>query len=161
VVPSYPRVFSALLSLLASIAVTEASDAEAVVGIATGGLPWATGLALILGLPLGHVRREKKGHGTSRLVEGRLRGCSILVDDVATTGESLTRAIEALRESGAKPCYALVVVDREQGAAERITRLGARLLRVATLREILQGAAEEGIVEEAEAQRVIRELYGA
>ena len=161
VVPSRPRVFRALLSLLSSLAVTEAGDAEAVVGVATGGLPWATGLALVLGLPLAYVRAERKGHGTSRVVEGEVGGCALLVDDVATTGGSLARAAEAVRSAGARPCYALVVIDREQGAAERLGALGTRLLRVATLREVLMGAAEEGIISGEEALRVINELYGA
>ncbi len=161
IVPSYPKVFRTVLSLLASVAATEAGDAEAVVGVATGGVPWATGVAYLLGLPLGYVRPERKGHGTGRLVEGDIRGCTLVVDDVATTGGSLARAVEALRGIGARPCYALVVVDREQGAGERLAGLGARLLRVTTLRELLLGAAEEGIVSRDKALRVISELYGA
>lgn len=161
IVPSRPRVFRALLSLLASIVVMEASGVEAVVGVATGGLPWATGLALLLDLPMAYVRGERKGYGTGRVVEGEVSGCVVVVDDVATTGASLARAVEAVERAGARPCYAAVVIDREQGAAERLAGLGVRLLRVATLREVLMGAAEEGIVSREEALRVINELYGA
>ncbi|BEP17389.1 orotate phosphoribosyltransferase [Pyrofollis japonicus] len=160
IVPSFPDVFRRVLAMLSGLVASEAGDAETIVGVATGGLPWATGVALSLGLPLAYVRSEKKGYGTGRRVEGVVRGCSVIVDDVATTGSSLASAAEAVREAGGRPCYAVVVVDRGQGAGERLSGLGVRLLRLATLREVLEAAGEEGLVERETVLRVIRELYG-
>ena len=143
-VPSMPRLFRLALSLLYTRAygILEASDAIA--GVATGGIVWSTGLALLSGKPSGYVRPERKEHGASRRVELHVpRGSRVLlVDDVATTGASLAGAVEALRDEGYTVSHALVVVDRGEGAAERLAGMGVRLLSLLSLEDIL-GALEE------------------
>jgi orotate phosphoribosyltransferase len=63
----------------------------------------------------------------------------LLIEDVATSGGSVAQSIEVLRSAGARVERALVVVDREQGARERLAQLGVRLEALATLTE-LRGA---------------------
>lgn len=62
------------------------------------------------------VRKEAKGHGQKKLVEGSVKpGESVVVvDDVCTTGGSTVKAIEAAREFGLKVAQVIVLVDREQ-----------------------------------------------
>lgn len=145
-VPARPEGFRLVASMLAGAAASVAGDFDSVVGVATGGVPWASVVAFILGKPMGYVRPERKGHGTGRRVEGACSGRVLLVDDVATTGGSLASAAEAVRAEGGEPRYALVVVDREMGAAERLASMGVTLLRLATLREVLEAAVEEGLL---------------
>ncbi len=129
-----PAAFREALGLLDSVA----PRGLPVVGVATGGIPWAVGLAILRGVPAGYVRPEAKGHGAGRRVEGSPpKGKVVLVDDVATTGRSLAAAVEALREEGYEPVAAVVLVDRGEGARERLERLGVELRSVATLDEIL------------------------
>lgn len=157
--PSYPTAFRAVLTLLH--AATLEAEYDTVVGVATAGIAWATGLALYTGKPMAYVRSGRKQHGLGRRVEGLVEGRrALVVDDVATTGGSLAAAVEALRAAGAEPVYALVIVDREQGARERLAEAGVELLRVATLRGVLRAAVEEGLVPREDAQRVIDQLYG-
>ncbi|MBC8436557.1 MAG: orotate phosphoribosyltransferase [Candidatus Omnitrophica bacterium] len=76
------------------------------------------------------VRKSAKGHGTQRQIEGpQLKeGCRVvLVDDVATTGRALIEAKEALDKVGAKICRTIVIVDRQEGAAENLEKAGLRL----------------------------------
>jgi orotate phosphoribosyltransferase len=111
-------------------------------GVATGGIPWAIGASLLLGVPATYVRPEPKGHGTSRLVEAEVAGRRVVVvDDVATTGGSLASAVEALRGAGADVIAAVAVVDRGQGAAERLSAIGVPLYSVTTLEEVLRELA--------------------
>lgn len=138
----------------------ELGPVDAVVGVATGGVPWASMLAAASGKPLGYVRPRAKEHGTGRRVEGAASGRVVVVDDVATTGGSVASAAEALRGEGAEPVAALVLVDREQGAAERLRALGLRLYRVATLRGLLSAAVGEGLLPRGEAEEALRRLYG-
>jgi len=62
------------------------------------------------------VRKEAKGHGQKKLVEGSVQpGEAVaVVDDVCTTGGSTVKAIEAAREFGLKVTEVIVLVDREQ-----------------------------------------------
>jgi orotate phosphoribosyltransferase len=72
------------------------------------------------------VRKEAKGHGTGRHIEGPFRaGASVVVvEDVITTGGSAHRAIEAVEATGGLVLGILAVVDREEGGAEYLVSSG-------------------------------------
>ena len=72
------------------------------------------------------VRSEAKGHGAKKLVEGYLQpGQRVgIVDDVVTSGESVMRAVRAVRELGYTPGVVTALVDRQEGAAELFTKEG-------------------------------------
>jgi orotate phosphoribosyltransferase len=62
------------------------------------------------------VRKEAKGHGQKKLVEGSVQpGEAVaVVDDVCTSGQSTIKALEAAREFGLKVAQVIVLVDRQQ-----------------------------------------------
>lgn len=68
------------------------------------------------------VRKQPKGHGAGRQVEGFLRPGAkvVIVDDVCTTGGSTITAIEAVRAAGMEVIGILCLVDREQGGRANI-----------------------------------------
>ena len=69
------------------------------------------------------VRKEAKAHGMKRAIENPPPKGSrvVIVDDVVTTGGSLLRAVEAVREAGCEVVGAMALVDREvPGVQERI-----------------------------------------
>jgi orotate phosphoribosyltransferase len=70
------------------------------------------------------VRKEAKGHGTKRQVEGNFRSGSrvVVVEDVITTGGSALQVIETLKAAGAEILGVLAVVDREQGGKSAIEK---------------------------------------
>ena len=70
------------------------------------------------------VRKEAKGYGTSRRIEGDLEPGSrvVVVDDVITTGGSTLRAIEAVEAAGHTVAAVVCLVDREEGGAESLAR---------------------------------------
>lgn len=127
---------------------TDLSDIEVVVGVATAGIPLASYIACISNLPLAYVRVEKREHGTRSQVEGEVEGRrAVIVDDVATTGGSIEASIEILKRSGSNPVKAVVVVDREQGASERLGRHGIKLYSLYTAREIFRKLHEIGVID--------------
>jgi orotate phosphoribosyltransferase len=161
VMPMHPREFRRALEILAEVAreAMRESEAEVIAGVATGGIVWAIGLALALEAPATYVRLQAKGHGTSRRVEADVSGRGVLVvDDVATTGSSIAGAVEALREAGARVGAALVVVDRLQGARERLESMGVRLYAGTTLREVLLELEARGLYDRALLERAWREV---
>ena len=158
---SKPKYFRLILALLASRLAPLHGEIDGIVGVATAGIPWATGLALYLGLPLAYVRPEPKKHGMGKQVEGNVEGLRlVVVDDVATTGGSLAKSINTLRLAGGQPRYALVIVDRMQGAQERLAQLGIRLLSIAKLPEILDYLEENRLIDLGLIRRAKAELYG-
>lgn len=72
------------------------------------------------------VRKEPKGHGKGKQIEGNFKenDTIIIVDDVITTGGSTLKAADVLEASGAKIAFALVLVDREEGGREAIEARG-------------------------------------
>jgi len=83
-------------------------------------------VSLELDLPLVLVRKEAKDHGTARALEGVLEpGDRVtVVEDVLTTGGEAIRAIEKVRASGGTVIGLVAVLDREEGAAQNLHRLG-------------------------------------
>lgn len=108
--------------------------ATAVGGLATGSISISTSMFLenrkLGSIPHAlkgfWVREEEKDHGLSALVEGNLTASDrvVIVDDVTTTGTSLMKAVEAVRSVGAEILMVISIVDRGQGAKERLAAEG-------------------------------------
>jgi orotate phosphoribosyltransferase len=74
------------------------------------------------GLPLLLVRKEPKGYGTGKQLEGRFeRGERVtVIEDVVTTGGDSLRSIQVLRDAGLDVVHLVVVLDRGEGGEENI-----------------------------------------
>ena len=117
-----PAGFRALGELVAEKAA--AWGATAVGGLTMGADPVACA-ALAAGADVKgfFVRKETKGHGLQRRIEGPLlepRDRCLVVEDVVTTGGSTLQAIEALREAGHEIVGVTAVLDRLQGGGDAI-----------------------------------------
>ncbi len=114
------------------------------------GLPIGTAISLALGRSMIYPRREVKDHGTQVAVEGVFEPgqTAVVVDDVATTGLSTLEGIVKLRGAGLVVQEVVVLIDREQGAAEALERAGCRLRAVMTLRQTLSLCVALGAVRE-------------
>ncbi len=84
------------------------------------------------------VRKESKGHGTGRVVEGPVRPGDrvIMVEDVVTTGGSALQAIEHAEAFGLRVEGVIGVVDRLEGGAEAFARRGITLRTLLTVRDL-------------------------
>ena len=74
------------------------------------------------GLPLLLVRKEAKGYGTAKQLEGRFEtGDRVtVIEDVVTTGGDSLRSVQALRDGGLDVIQLVVVLDRAEGGEENI-----------------------------------------
>ena len=85
-------------------------------------------LAAIENIPLiGFIiRKEAKGHGTQRLIEGPLQpGMQVAVfDDTVTTGGSLKYAIDQVEAAQCTVVKVLAIVDRQEGAQQNFAQWG-------------------------------------
>lgn len=103
-----------------------------IAGMALGAVPIAVAVALETGNSFVMVRKEPKDHGTKELIEGQVSPGEkfVVVEDVATTGGSTMRVVNALREKGAWVTKAIVVVDREEGAGELLSQNGVEFVSI-------------------------------
>ena len=112
-------------------AATEAAEPDAVrlAGPALGAVALAASAAMASGRPFIIVRGETKGYGTGNRIEGAYEPGELvcLVEDVVTSGGALCDAVEAVRGAGLVVRHAVCVVDREEGGADALARLGVRL----------------------------------
>jgi len=98
-------------------AVWEEIDGRAtcVAGMGYGGEPLATALSLSYGLNLVLLREQPKTHGRIGYIDGHVptkEDRVVIVDDVATKGETLKKAIEIIGQTGAEILGCHVVVKR-------------------------------------------------
>jgi len=116
---------------------------QAVGGLTMGADPVATAVAVASHLD-GHplpaflVRKEAKGHGKQKLVEGPLppNARVAIVEDTVTTGESALKAIAAVEALGCTVDVVLVLIDRLEGARERLESAGYAFEALFTVRDL-------------------------
>ncbi|MBI5873028.1 MAG: orotate phosphoribosyltransferase [Candidatus Omnitrophica bacterium] len=79
------------------------------------------------------IRKTPKAHGRMLQVEGpEIKSASevVLLDDVATTGGSLIESIAILKKIGIVVRRAIVIIDRNEGAKENLSREGCELISI-------------------------------
>ncbi|HKW72280.1 MAG TPA: orotate phosphoribosyltransferase [Candidatus Dormibacteraeota bacterium] len=79
-------------------------------------------VSMELDLPLLLVRKEPKGYGTGKQIEGRFEpGERItVIEDVVTTGGDSLRSVQVLRDAGLEVIHLVVVLDRGEGGEDNI-----------------------------------------
>jgi orotate phosphoribosyltransferase len=114
-----PQLLHAIAEALAPL-VPDGTDALA--GLELGGVPLATALSQVTGLPALFVRKEAKTYGTCQLAEGgEVEGRRLtVVEDVVTSGGQVIESCGELRQRGATVLRVLCVIDRQAGGAEKL-----------------------------------------
>lgn len=118
------------------------SEVDALAGLELGGVPLATMLSQVTGLPALFVRKEAKTYGTCQLAEGgELDGRRLLVvEDVVTSGGAVLDAARELRARGAVLGRVVCVIDRESGGAANLSEAGFELVALFTMSELKAAA---------------------
>lgn len=90
-------------------------------------------------VPLFIVRKEVKKHGTQSLIEGpEIRGQRVvIVEDVITTGGSVLKAVDAVRDQNCEVVKILALVDREQGGRGNFLKENISYHPIFTISELL------------------------
>ena len=113
-------------------------NTDVLAGLELGGVPIATMLSQLSGLPTCFVRKEAKTYGTCKLAEGvDISGKNLLVvEDVVTSGGQVVLSTRDLRNLGACVSQAICVIDRESGGAENLAKEGIELRALFRLSEL-------------------------
>ncbi|WP_405430264.1 orotate phosphoribosyltransferase [Micromonospora sp. NBC_00617] len=131
-----------LLRDVAQAMVALLPECDVLAGMEMGGIPIATVMSQLTGLPTVFVRKQAKEYGTGKAAEGGpVDGRRVVViEDVVTTGGALLASCRQLRASGALIETVVCAIDREQGGRENLAAEGL-VLRAALSRRDLEPPA--------------------
>lgn len=140
-IPSFPEAYALVVSAYEDVAERiGVGNFDVIAGVATAGITFSSPLAFLLKKPMVYVRKEEKGHGLGKAVEGALApGKKVLViDDLVTSGGSIISAVEPLRKAGCVVGDAAVLVDRLEGGKSNLESAGVRLSAFAEIMELAE-----------------------
>ena len=149
---AHPAQWSVVIGALVK-EVDQAIGGEGVVaGVAVGGIPHSSAVAVSAGLPSCFVRSHAKSHGRAKAIEGaEVDGRKVvLLEDVITTGGSSLEAVETLRKAGGEvaACIAITGYGFPE-AAQRFEEAGVPLQLLTTFGRVLEAAEQAGSGEAA------------
>ncbi|MEU5906159.1 orotate phosphoribosyltransferase [Micromonospora sp. NPDC047527] len=132
-----------LLRDVAEVMVALLPECDVLAGMEMGGIPIATVMAQMTGLPTVFVRKQAKEYGTGKAAEGGpVSGRRVVVvEDVVTTGGALLASCRQLRADGALIDTVVCAIDREQGGQENLAAEALRLRPALRRRDLEPPAA--------------------
>lgn len=113
---------------------------DKIAGVVLGSIPLAVALSLRTKIPYIMVRKEKKDHGTQKMIEGTLKEGErvLMVEDVVTSAGSVVEAIGIVRAAGGAVGDVLCVVNRQEGGEQKLNDIGVQLSALVTAEDILR-----------------------
>jgi uridine monophosphate synthetase len=108
-------------------------------------------------VPMVSPRMDEKEHGIRRHIDGLFEhGQRVLViDDLITLADSKLAAITILEENGLKVTDVLVLIDREQGGVEALSRRGISCHCAFKLKSLLDFYLEEKRITTEQYERTV------
>jgi orotate phosphoribosyltransferase len=133
-------------------------DFEIVAGTASAGICHAAWMSDKLDKPMVYVRKASKEHGKQKLIEGKLESGQkvLLVEDLVSTGGSSLKALDALREAGAKVDEVLAIFSYGMEKARKgFEESNAKLINLTDVKTLVEVAAEMNYIKEEEKEKVL------
>ena len=165
--PLGPEDVSACVTVMRDRLLVASLDFQVVAGVPRAGDPFACVLARQmagLGKMVSLLILEKTEDKDKRLVTSITHGAfgpgftALVADDLITRADSKLEAIRVLEDAGMRVTDVLVLVDREQGGRDELTRFGYRLHAVFTLRQLVDFYVEAGKIDAAKRDEVVAYL---
>ncbi|WP_185873947.1 orotidine-5'-phosphate decarboxylase [Blattabacterium cuenoti] len=125
---------------------------ELICGVPYAALPIATTVSLRSNIPLIIKRKENKGYGTKKMIEGiykKGQNC-LLIEDVITSGDSLLKTIIDLEKEGLIIQNILSILDREQGGIDNLKNRGFNIQTLFRIKEILNMLKQKHLLKKKE-----------
>jgi orotate phosphoribosyltransferase len=115
------------------------SNSEILAGLELGGVPIATAISLVTGLPAAFVRKKAKSYGTCLAVEGSsVHGKRVvLIEDVITTGGAVADAARLVTEAGADIVGVVCAIWRGEGSPQIAALPGLPVFAAMTKADLL------------------------
>ncbi|TWP30869.1 orotate phosphoribosyltransferase [Apibacter muscae] len=135
---------------------------QLICGVPYAALPMATAMSLKSEIPLIIKRKENKGYGTKKMLEGifTVGQTCLLVEDVITSGKSLFETIEEVEREGLKVKDIVVVLDREQGGIELLNEKGYKVHKLFSIQNVIDILYKNNLLKEKEVLKIKDFLNG-
>jgi orotate phosphoribosyltransferase/uridine monophosphate synthetase len=136
---------------------------DVVAGVPFGGLHLATAFSLETNTPLTYARNPKEDSETAHVIEGvrQFGSTALIVDDLVTGGRSILETASLFRQEGLQVSDVIVLVDRDQGAAERLKQHGLHLISILKLPVMLNLYTAEGWISEDQYHGAVEYIQAA
>lgn len=162
IIPSFPDAFQKICNLQAAFIKEEIGlkSFDRIAGIPIAGIPFASLIAYNLKKPFLYIRKGVRLHGRKRRIEGILTPGDrvLLIDDLITTGLSLTEAKKAIEAEGGVTTDAVVLLDREEKGKEKLDKNGIRLYALLKMSEIVNRLCEIGAIDEVQLKTILKQI---
>jgi orotate phosphoribosyltransferase len=158
--PSYPGVYRLVVDAVSSLVASKAPKADALCGVPMTGLAIAAPVAVALGKPLAYTRAGRQTG--ERAIEGELRpGWDVvMLDDLATTGKTILSAARIVEQEGGEVGHAIVLIDRLEGAREKLSKRGIALHAVTDVVELADILYSMELITESNVKAITRAVGG-
>ena len=135
---------------------------DRIAGVPYAALPIGTAVSLEADVPLIYPRKEVKAYGMGKQIEGAWHPGDriVVIEDLITSGGSIVKSVEAMREVGLVIEDAIVLIDREQGGVENLAAAGIKAHSVFRLDQILDVLVEHGKLSEEKRTEVLAFVGG-
>lgn len=111
-----------------------------IAGMELGAVPLVVALSLETNIPYVIIRKDKRDHGTGKQIEGEdiTNKRVLVIEDVTTSGNSVVKAINAIRTNKGLVDEVIVVVDRESGAEKKLNELDVSFIPLISSSDFLK-----------------------
>lgn len=148
-----------LIEKLSQVVNSEYGSNITLVGMATAGIPWATGIAEKLDIPMIYLRSSDKKYGLGGCIEGNIKDIPkdvVIVDDVFCTGSTVNYGKEKLEENGLSVLGGIFIANLSDKNKKEYNDV--KLNYLTTYKEIINEAKKQKIINDQE-YSIMKKVY--
>ncbi len=158
-IPSIPNGMDRVVLILENMTRNEigVESFDRIAGVPSTGITFASILSYKLSKPFLYIKGATETRGREKRIDGLLSpGDRILiVDDLIASGKSLLHAVDIVRGEGGMVSDALVLVDREEGGVEKLSKVAVKLHTFAKISEIVTKLHEANLIDKKYYEEVV------
>lgn len=150
---SHPEVRTLIKNAFVKAVSDKGYSPDAIVGVATAGIPHGALLAEALNLPFAYVRSKAKEHGRQNQIEGELKeGMKVLLtEDLISTGGSALKVVTVLRDLNIEVLDVFSIFTYNLGeASENFSKENCTYHSLTNYPSLLEFAKSSGYLKDSE-----------
>ena len=162
VIPSFPDAFREICEFYTEYITSQVGlkSFDRTAGVPVAGLIFASQVAYNLKKPFLYVRKGVRLSGRDRRVEGVLASGDkvLMLDDLATTGVTLKKALDAVRAEGGVVTDAVVFLDREEGGRQLLEKNGVQLHSPLKISDVANSLYDLGAIDKDSLKTIQKQI---